>query len=540
MTVPCSRPTVVGTYRWHRRSLAPLVGAATGRARRTPRSRSGWSARATGRRTRSSRGQRRERLLEIAVGPRGPRRRHRRQPQRPGRHRGAAAPGHPPRPLHPHPAHRRPLGDRLAGAWSSTAARTGSATRWTPGATSGRSRSDPTRRYSGRVTTARRARWSLDTRQQRWLNRPGDDERAPGPAAPQGRAVGHRRGRPGGHRGGARATPTSSWSGAGCTRPTRHGKDVGELVGTRPDRRRRDRPDVDDILALDADCVVYSPLMPNDDEVAAHPASGKNVVTPLGWFYPDPATIGRARRRLRARAASTLHGTGIHPGGITERFPLMVSALSRAGHPRAGRGVLRHPHLRRAGRDPPHDAVRRARPRRRGRASWPTLLGAGFRQSVRMVADELGFDLDPELRDDPRDRGGHRPDRLADRGDRAGPRRRPAVPVGGARRRRAGGDRGGRTGSWARSTSTRVELRPGGRALRGRGHRRPDRASSPSRGSTPNRSRRASSATPASSPPPCTASTPSRTSSRPSRASDLPRPAAHRRPRGAAGRTRPA
>ena len=25
----------------------------------------------------------------------------------------------------------------------------------------------------------------------------------------------------------------------------------------------------------------------------------------------------------------SLHGTGIHPGGITERFPLMVSALSR-------------------------------------------------------------------------------------------------------------------------------------------------------------------------------------------------------------------
>ena len=27
-------------------------------------------------------------------------------------------------------------------------------------------------------------------------------------------------------------------------------------------------------------------------------------------------------------AGVTLHGTGIHPGGITERFPLMISALS--------------------------------------------------------------------------------------------------------------------------------------------------------------------------------------------------------------------
>ena len=28
------------------------------------------------------------------------------------------------------------------------------------------------------------------------------------------------------------------------------------------------------------------------------------------------------------KSGVTLHGTGIHPGGITERFPLMVSALS--------------------------------------------------------------------------------------------------------------------------------------------------------------------------------------------------------------------
>ena len=32
----------------------------------------------------------------------------------------------------------------------------------------------------------------------------------------------------------------------------------------------------------------------------------------------------------RQEGGVTLHGTGIHPGGITERFPLMVSALSNA------------------------------------------------------------------------------------------------------------------------------------------------------------------------------------------------------------------
>src|SRR6185503_19634948 len=58
--------------------------------------------------------------------------------------------------------------------------------------------------------------------------------------------------------------------------------------------------------------------------------SGKNVVTPLGWFFPwgsvDVADVETACRE----GGVTLHGTGIHPGGITERFPLMLSALSRA------------------------------------------------------------------------------------------------------------------------------------------------------------------------------------------------------------------
>ncbi len=58
--------------------------------------------------------------------------------------------------------------------------------------------------------------------------------------------------------------------------------------------------------------------------------SGKNVITPLGWFYPEGRTTGPAWRTPAPRAGVTLHGTGIHPGGITERFPLMVSALSNA------------------------------------------------------------------------------------------------------------------------------------------------------------------------------------------------------------------
>ena len=40
-------------------------------------------------------------------------------------------------------------------------------------------------------------------------------------------------------------------------------------------------------------------------------------------------SVAAARGRLPAAADVTLHGTGINPGGITERFPLMLSALCR-------------------------------------------------------------------------------------------------------------------------------------------------------------------------------------------------------------------
>lgn len=60
---------------------------------------------------------------------------------------------------------------------------------------------------------------------------------------------------------------------------------------------------VDKLLALDADRVLYAPLLPNAREVAAILRSGKNVVTPVGWFWP-----GEKERAAMAAAA--------HEGGV--------------------------------------------------------------------------------------------------------------------------------------------------------------------------------------------------------------------------------
>jgi 2,4-diaminopentanoate dehydrogenase len=124
--------------------------------------------------------------------------------------------------------------------------------------------------------------------------------------------------------------------------------------------------------------------------------SGKNVVTPLNWFYPG----GRDESRVEAACAegkTTIHGTGINPGGVTERFPLMVSALSQSiTHVRAEE----YSDIRSyAAPSVVGDIMLFGRTREEAASSMmPGLLGDGFGQSVAMVAQVLGFALDAELK----------------------------------------------------------------------------------------------------------------------------------------------
>jgi len=173
------------------------------------------------------------------------------------------------------------------------------------------------------------------------------------------------------------------------------GKDVGELVGRDPIGVTASS-DVDAVLAVDADCVIYSPLLADPDVVVRILRSGKSISTPVGWVYPDPATTAEIEAAC-VEGHSTLHGTGIHPGGITEVFPLMLSAMSGSIT-----GVRAEEFSDIRTYDAP-DVVRHvmlfgAEPDVARTSIMAGVLGHGFRQSVRMVADELGFDVDPELR----------------------------------------------------------------------------------------------------------------------------------------------
>ena len=173
------------------------------------------------------------------------------------------------------------------------------------------------------------------------------------------------------------------------------GKDVGQLIG-RESLGVVATNDIDELLALDADCVVYAPILGDQTVVEKILRSGKDVVTPVGWWYPKGTDTAGLEAACKEGAA-TLHGTGIHPGGITERFPLMISSLSRAiTHVRAEEfsdirtydapAVLRDIMLFGSTPEVAKTSIMTA------------LLGNGFGQSIRMVADTLGFDIEPELR----------------------------------------------------------------------------------------------------------------------------------------------
>lgn len=175
----------------------------------------------------------------------------------------------------------------------------------------------------------------------------------------------------------------------------KNGRDVGELIGRGP-LGVTATSDVDAALGVEADCVVYAPLLADPRVIVRILRSGKNVVTPVGWVYPAADDVTEIEAACRDGGV-TLHGTGIHPGGITERFPLMVSALSHnITHVRAEEfsdirtydapDVVRDIMLFGATPDDARSSI------------MTTVLGIGFGQAIRMVADTLGFDIEPELR----------------------------------------------------------------------------------------------------------------------------------------------
>ena len=110
------------------------------------------------------------------------------------------------------------------------------------------------------------------------------------------------------------ANPTLELVGCYAWSPEKVGRDVGELCGidalgvTATD-------DVDALLALQPDCVVYNPMWMNTDELVRILSAGVNVVATAAFISgrnlgPDRERIVEACRR----GGSTMFGSGVSPG----------------------------------------------------------------------------------------------------------------------------------------------------------------------------------------------------------------------------------
>jgi len=169
------------------------------------------------------------------------------------------------------------------------------------------------------------------------------------------------------------------------------GRDVGELCGidtvgvTATD-------DVDLLLGLKPDCVVYNPMWPDTDEVVRILAAGVNVVSTAAFI--NGRGLGADRERILQacqRGGSSMFGTGISPGFVELVGIAAASICDRIDKVTIDEGsdttLYDSPETERpAGFGRPIDD-----PELPGMAATGTAV---FGEAVALVADALGVELD--------------------------------------------------------------------------------------------------------------------------------------------------
>jgi 2,4-diaminopentanoate dehydrogenase len=109
------------------------------------------------------------------------------------------------------------------------------------------------------------------------------------------------------------------------------GRDAGELCGLGPVGVKATR-NIDEIVALGADCVLYMPEGCNSDHLCQLLGSGANVVTTRVEFINPVSLDAAVRERVEEacrQGKSSIHSTGASPGFITEAIPLLLTSLQR-------------------------------------------------------------------------------------------------------------------------------------------------------------------------------------------------------------------
>jgi hypothetical protein len=195
--------------------------------------------------------------------------------------------------------------------------------------------------------------------------------------------------------------PDMVLAGAWVHTPAKVGVDAGTLAGRDPVGVVA-TGDVRDILALDADCVVYAPTPALDryaelDLICSLLSSGKNLISTNGYVYPQahgPEFVDELQQACK-RGGVSVHGSGFSTGFMTDALPLAMTRLSRRithVYVRECTDLARMPswqmlhHTLGFGKD--EEAYLRAlRPGR-------TAMRALFAESLHLIAAGLGVDLD--------------------------------------------------------------------------------------------------------------------------------------------------
>jgi hypothetical protein len=172
------------------------------------------------------------------------------------------------------------------------------------------------------------------------------------------------------------------------------GKDAGEIAGIAPVGVIA-TDDIESIIAMDADCVFYTPVIMDVDTVCRILRSGKNVVTTSGFFHPteDFREGGDEIRAACLDGGTSFHGGGIHPGYAGDILPLtlarVMSKIDKVQVFEVVNVLTDAPldHIDWLGFGKEKDKF----------LSEPTILGLGvpfFAQSMHMIADGLGVSID--------------------------------------------------------------------------------------------------------------------------------------------------
>ncbi|GAB7142559.1 NAD(P)H-dependent amine dehydrogenase family protein [Mycobacterium riyadhense] len=187
------------------------------------------------------------------------------------------------------------------------------------------------------------------------------------------------------------ANPALELVGCYAWSPEKAGRDAGELCGIEP-LGVTASSDVDALLSLKPDCVVYNPMWIDVDELVRILSAGVNVVTTAAFITGHSLGAGRDRILEACRkGGSTIFGSGVSPG-----FAELLAIVSAVVCNRVDKVTVNE-----AADTTFYDSPATEKPVGFGQpidhAELQTMTAQGtaiFAEAVRLVADALGVELD--------------------------------------------------------------------------------------------------------------------------------------------------